>query len=452
MKKILFFILIVISIQSFAQPAGYQKRIVNERIQGSFMVDSAFNIPRYYDTTAANLHKRSDSCGAMFFSYAKDSIYIRLCNPKKWITLGSGGSTPGWNAVLAVNSHSPTITDEVNIAMGGNGFSILGASFYTFNTTNGEINIDSLRNATTGAYTLTWDAGGSVRKMPSVKYDFTGLANWDKLRYNSGLGAWVNFTPTYTSDTTNLRTLVKNISTGVEYYTDLPTGDDTTRIIQVLDTLTDLDDAVGNVAIIDGRLWVLDDASGNWRRQAYDTTYTPAAPPSGVYITDSFGGGDDADINGRTTETGGGTWVAAGSNTGTVGTVSAYAKLTSAGGTIAKVTVDGTVRDLKTTVTAVYILMAYQDDNNYIQTHIEDGSTYQIVSGSPTLLVASSGTTSNGDSVAVRLSGSNLTVYRNGVSIGTTSSVSGSLTGTKQGLLFYTITTCEVAYIKTESL
>src|SRR6188768_4088269 len=93
MKKILLFILIVISIQSFGQPTGYQKRIVNERIQGSFMVDSAFNIPRYYDTTAANLHKRSDSCGAMFFAYGKDSIYYRACNPKRWISVGSGSGT-----------------------------------------------------------------------------------------------------------------------------------------------------------------------------------------------------------------------------------------------------------------------------------------------------------------------------------------------------------------------
>src|SRR6187402_3075315 len=92
MKKILFFILLIVSVQSLGQiPTGYQKRIVNERIQGSFMVDSAFNIPRYYDTTAANLHKRSDTCGAMFFSYTKDSVYYRACNPKRWITVGSGG-------------------------------------------------------------------------------------------------------------------------------------------------------------------------------------------------------------------------------------------------------------------------------------------------------------------------------------------------------------------------
>ncbi len=93
MKQIILILTLFISIHSFGQvPTGYQKRIVNERIQGSFMVDSAFNIPRYYDTTAANLHKRSDSCGALFFAYGIDSVYYRACNPKRWISVGSGGS------------------------------------------------------------------------------------------------------------------------------------------------------------------------------------------------------------------------------------------------------------------------------------------------------------------------------------------------------------------------
>ena len=103
MKKIFFAILVLVGINSFGQrkdvpaafyfpfnkhlidyfmppvPTGYQTRIVNERIQGSFMVDSAFNMPRYYDTTAANLHKRSDSCGAEFYSYKDKTVWMRIC-------------------------------------------------------------------------------------------------------------------------------------------------------------------------------------------------------------------------------------------------------------------------------------------------------------------------------------------------------------------------------------
>ncbi len=92
--RIILILTLFISIQSFGQvPTGYQKRTVNERIQGKFMVDSFFNIPRYTDTTAANLHKGVDSCGSMFFSYTKDSVYYRACNPKRWICVGSGTGT-----------------------------------------------------------------------------------------------------------------------------------------------------------------------------------------------------------------------------------------------------------------------------------------------------------------------------------------------------------------------
>jgi lysophospholipase L1-like esterase len=93
MKKILFAILVLIGINSFGQvPTGFQVRIVRERIQGKLMVDSVFYVPRYTDTVQANLHRLTvDTCGAMFFSYTKDSLYYRACNPKRWITVGSGG-------------------------------------------------------------------------------------------------------------------------------------------------------------------------------------------------------------------------------------------------------------------------------------------------------------------------------------------------------------------------
>jgi len=128
MKKILFFILLIVSIQSFAQPTGFQKRIVNERIQGGFMVDSLMIMPRFTDTTEANLHKRFDTCGAYFFSYTKDSVYYRACNPKRWVSVGSssaGGSgsnsqrvqTHTSGATLTVSANSNTVRVDPSTAI-----------------------------------------------------------------------------------------------------------------------------------------------------------------------------------------------------------------------------------------------------------------------------------------------------------------------------------------------
>jgi len=104
MKKILLFLFILVSFQAFGQtPTGFQSRKVNERLQGKFMVDTAFYLPRFTDTVQANLHKLVDTCGSMFFSYTKDSIYYRACNPKRWISLGSGSGSGKVDSVILRN-------------------------------------------------------------------------------------------------------------------------------------------------------------------------------------------------------------------------------------------------------------------------------------------------------------------------------------------------------------
>jgi hypothetical protein len=92
MKNIILFVCLVVSFQMFGQvPTGFQYRRVNERIQGKFMVDSMGYMARYSDTTAANLHMLIDTCGAHFFSYATNTVWVRACSPKHWIEVGSGG-------------------------------------------------------------------------------------------------------------------------------------------------------------------------------------------------------------------------------------------------------------------------------------------------------------------------------------------------------------------------
>ena len=92
--RIILILTLLISIQSFGQvPTGYQVRRVNERLQGKFMIDTSVTLPRYADTTAANLHKGVDTCGAVFFAYLTNSLWIRACNPKHWVEVGSSGVT-----------------------------------------------------------------------------------------------------------------------------------------------------------------------------------------------------------------------------------------------------------------------------------------------------------------------------------------------------------------------
>ena len=123
--------------QPYSQYGGKWKRII---------VDSVFNIPRFTDTTQANLHIGFDSCGAMFFSYTKDSIYYRACNPKRWISLGSGGGTGSVDSVV-------------------------------------------LRNDTLKYYI----AGTGTVITPVVRYNFTSLADGDLIKWDAANTEFVNF-------------------------------------------------------------------------------------------------------------------------------------------------------------------------------------------------------------------------------------------------------------------
>ena len=92
MKKLISVLLfLIICFVSSSQP------IVNRSNSSITVQDSRFSAqynlltPRYDDTTAANLQKGIDSCGALIFTYSTNSLWVRSCaDGKKWIEVGSG--------------------------------------------------------------------------------------------------------------------------------------------------------------------------------------------------------------------------------------------------------------------------------------------------------------------------------------------------------------------------
>jgi hypothetical protein len=75
-----------------------------------------FFVPRYNDTTEANLNKGIDSCGALIFSRDVNAFYYRACNPKRWTAIAGGsGSTPTLQQVLTAGS---TVTSNNTITGG----------------------------------------------------------------------------------------------------------------------------------------------------------------------------------------------------------------------------------------------------------------------------------------------------------------------------------------------
>jgi hypothetical protein len=93
MKKLLLIPLLFLLINSFGQPivnrAGAANTVSDPRLQARLNLF----IPRYTDTTQANLSIGIDSCGAVIYTYDVDAFWVRQCYPvKHWGRIGSGGS------------------------------------------------------------------------------------------------------------------------------------------------------------------------------------------------------------------------------------------------------------------------------------------------------------------------------------------------------------------------
>lgn len=98
MRKLLTILILFISFKSIAQPivnrAGQANTVQDARLYAQYN----FGLPRYADTTAANIQKGIDSLGTKVFTYDVMGEWIRTVDAngvKKWSQTSSGGSSSG---------------------------------------------------------------------------------------------------------------------------------------------------------------------------------------------------------------------------------------------------------------------------------------------------------------------------------------------------------------------
>jgi len=209
MKKILFFILLIVSIQSFGQtPPGYQSRLVMEKVV-SFMIDSTLHIPSYCGTPSGVRSGGSIRDGALAMDTCNSILYIY--STSTWIEVGPSNT----DSLFGVQDNLMAANRVVNMNgkvfrwddVGG-GFStnyheqqIKDNGYIEYNIEKASTGVSVFESATPGSWAASaTNAYGtqyfSVRANPSFEQGQFGN-DWNQS------GQWVDFLQEQYNDGTN---------------------------------------------------------------------------------------------------------------------------------------------------------------------------------------------------------------------------------------------------------
>lgn len=170
MKKILLILLVC-----FSYVAGSSQAIIQRGTSAVTVQDDRWKgrlnafLPAYTDTTAANLQKGIDSCGAIIFTY-NYGLWYRACSPKRWVQVIPGSSPTsdslywriGGNNLSALASDRPHMgstdssdvnfitNNQIRITIPSNGI-----------VRNGSTNLKNIKYDTLTKYLYYYDDGGS---------------------------------------------------------------------------------------------------------------------------------------------------------------------------------------------------------------------------------------------------------------------------------------------------
>jgi len=122
MKQFFTVLSLLLVLFTFSQPVSQRSSSSTTAADGRLMANLNLFIPKYVDTTAANLQKGVDTCGAIIFTYTGNKIWKRSCNPKRWEDIANGllsisdsntkYTTPYYVAqnYVAIQTQAPTST------------------------------------------------------------------------------------------------------------------------------------------------------------------------------------------------------------------------------------------------------------------------------------------------------------------------------------------------------
>jgi len=117
MKKLIFILsFLICAATSFSQSIVPRTNSSYTVMDSRFMAQYNLFVPRYADTTAANLQKGIDTLGAVIFTYDNMSLMVRSGSPKVWTEIGSGSVGGGtWGSITGTLSNQTDLQNALNL-------------------------------------------------------------------------------------------------------------------------------------------------------------------------------------------------------------------------------------------------------------------------------------------------------------------------------------------------
>jgi hypothetical protein len=132
MGKFFFSLLICLSLSILSQAQPVIVRGGNANTQMDYRLMAAYNlfVPRFKDTSFANVYKGIDTSGGLIYCFSDQKLYYRGSNPKKWIEIGlasnidttiyNGDGTLSGRRIVDANNNSLLFTNVDTAFFTGN--------------------------------------------------------------------------------------------------------------------------------------------------------------------------------------------------------------------------------------------------------------------------------------------------------------------------------------------